>query len=162
MGKVLSEFTNGYPGAISRAVDDIVATFVNKESSADIPFGGPVMMKTDGKGVQNFTCTIAPAAETQAAILGIAVRNGDKTPATYGSNEAAYAPGEMTDVITRGCVVVKVNSGTPKPGGKVYWTTSGFTPTYTQYSVAEITNMRWKSEKDANNNAEAVLIERQI
>ena len=162
MGKVLSDFTNGYPGAISRAVDDIVASFVNKESSASIPFGGPVMMKTDGKGVLNFTCTIAPAAETVTTILGIAVRSGDKTPDTYGSNLASYAPGELTDVITRGSVVVPVASGNPKPGGKVYWSSSGFTPTYTQYAVAEITNMRWKSDKDANNCAEVVLTERMI
>ena len=162
MGKVLSSFTNGFPGAISRAVDDIVTSIVNKESSASIAFGAPVMMKSDGKGVQNFTVTIAPAADTLAAVLGVAVRNGDKTPVTYGSNLAAYAPGELVDVLTRGSVVVPVASGTPKPGGKVYWTSAGFTATYTQYAVAEITNMRWKSEKDANNCAEAVIIERQI
>lgn len=162
MGKVLSKFTNGFPGAISRAIDDIVATFVNKESSANIAFGAPVMMKNDGKGVQNFTCTISTSADTLAAVLGVAVRNGGKTPAAYGSNLAAYAPGEHVDVLTRGCIVVPVNAGSPKPGGKVYWNTSGFTATYTQHAVAEITNMRWKSEKDSNGCAEAVIIERQI
>lgn len=162
MGKVLSEFTNGFPGTISRSIDDIVATFVNKESAVNIDFGAPVMMKTDGKGVQNFTCTISPSADTKVPILGIAVRAGDKTPATYGSSQAAYGPGEQVDVITRGCVVVPVASGTPKVGGKVYWNSNGFTATYTQYSVAEITNMRWRSDKDSNGNAEIVIIERQV
>lgn len=161
MGKVLSAFTNGFPGTVSRAVDDIVASFVSKESTANIAFGAPVMMKSDGSGVLNFTCTISTSAETMLPVLGIAVRTV-KTPETYGGNDPVYAPGEITDVLTRGSIIVKVNSGTPKAGGKVYWTTSGFTATYTQHAVAEITNMRWKGEKDTNGCAEAVLIERQV
>ena len=161
MGKVLTLFTNGNPGAISRSVGDVVTTFVNKESTADIAFGAPVMIETNAMGVVNFTTTIASDADTTAQIHGIAVRTA-KTPDTYGSNVAAYHPGEHVDVLTSGCCVIHIASGSPRPGAKVYWTSAGFTATYTQHAVAEITNMHFKSGKDANGNAEVLISPRII
>lgn len=161
MGKVITTFTNGFPGAISRAVGDVVSTFTNRESSADIAFGAPVMIETNALGVKNFTTTIASDADTLAQIHGIAVRTA-KTPDTYGSNVASYHPGEHVDVLTSGCAVVHVASGSPRPGAKVYWTSAGFTATYTQHAVAEITNMHFKTGKDANGNAEVLLSPRII
>ena len=161
MGKVITVFTNGFPGAISRAVDDVVVSFASRESSADIAFGAPVMISTDALGVVNFTTTIASDADTTAQIHGIAVRTA-KTPDTYGSNVASYHPGEHVDVLTNGSCVVHVASGSPKPGAKVYWTSAGFTATYTQHAVAEITNMHFKSGKDSNGNAEVLISPRII
>ena len=161
MGKVQASFTNGFPGAISRAVGDVVTSFVNKESSADIAFGAPVMINSTAQGVVNFTTTIASDADTTAQIHGIAVRTV-KTPDTYGSNVASYHPGEHVDVITNGSVVVHVASGSPKPGAKVYWTSAGFTATYTQHAVAEITNMHFKTGKDPNGNVEVLISPRII
>ena len=43
MGKVLRKFINGYPGAISRAVDDVVVSLKNA-SGGPIPFGAPVFL----------------------------------------------------------------------------------------------------------------------
>lgn len=161
MGKVLSVFTNGYPGAISRAVDDVVVSFANRESSADIAFGAPVMISSDALGVVNFTTTIDDESDTFAQIHGIAVRTA-KTPDTYGSNLAAYHPGEHVDVLTNGSCVIHIASGSPRPGGKVYWTSAGFTATYTQHAVAEITNMHFKSGKDPNGNVEVLISPRII
>ena len=50
MGKVLSTFDIGWPGAISRSVDDIVISKKNGGSTA-IPFGAPVFLTADGEGV---------------------------------------------------------------------------------------------------------------
>ena len=41
MGKVLNAFGYGYPGAVTRSVDDIVIS-VRNASETDIPFGAPV------------------------------------------------------------------------------------------------------------------------
>jgi len=69
MGKVLNAFTHGYPGAISRAVDDIVISLPNGDSD-EIPFGTPVFLNTAGsKGLK--------PTETSTAdrFAGIAVRS---------------------------------------------------------------------------------------
>ena len=161
MGKVLSVFYNGFPGTVSRAVDQIIASFGNKETENPIPFGGPVMLTSNGNGVLNFTTEIASDQPTAARILGIAIRTS-KTPDGYGESEGRYNPGDVTEVLTRGTCTVKVKSGIPHVGDKVYWTPEGFTPTYTEHQVCEITNMRWKSIADLNNHAEVVITDRSL
>ena len=47
MGKVLDAFGYGYPGAVTRSVDDIVIS-VRNASGVDIPFGAPVFMTENG------------------------------------------------------------------------------------------------------------------
>ena len=49
MGKVLSTFDIGWPGAISRSVDDIVVSLKNAGTDP-IPFGAPVFLTSDGEG----------------------------------------------------------------------------------------------------------------
>ena len=56
MGKVISNFDLGWPGAISRSVDDIVVSLKNN-STAPIPFGAPVFLTDDGSGVEGFSST---------------------------------------------------------------------------------------------------------
>lgn len=41
MGKVLTSFTNGWPGSPSRSVDEIIISMKNG-SDGNIPFGAPV------------------------------------------------------------------------------------------------------------------------
>ena len=43
MGKVLSTFENGWPGAPSRSVDEVITTMKNN-TSAEIPFGAAVFL----------------------------------------------------------------------------------------------------------------------
>ncbi len=51
MGKILSKFDHGWPGTISRAVDDVVVSLKNA-GNADIPFGAPVFLTDDGDAYQ--------------------------------------------------------------------------------------------------------------
>ena len=113
MGKVLASFLNGNPGAISRAVDDIVISRKNG-SGGEIAFGAPVFLKTDGS-VQGYTSSITDATK----FLGFAVRVPDKTPATYMSNLASFAANEPVDILVRGSVIVQIETAAT-PGQQVY------------------------------------------
>jgi len=105
MGKVLSTFKNGLPGAISRSIDDIVEAWKNTGANP-IEFGMPVFRDAANGGVKGFSeFTTAPAAED---FVGFTVRSGVKSPETYGSNVAHYNSGEVMDVLVRGCVVASM------------------------------------------------------
>jgi len=123
MGKVLNAFGYGYPGAITRSVDDIVISIRNA-SETDIPFGAPVFMTENGavpfdlESPQEFT-----------TFLGFAVRVADKTPEAYPTgqmNDAGSAgetgvwkAGDLMEVLVRGSIALASTvSGTR--GGKLY------------------------------------------
>lgn len=152
-GKVLSSFGNGFPGAISRSTDDIVISSANFETSADIAFGAPVVYAQNHKGVINWTST-----STSAQLIGFAVRTA-KTPDTYGSSTASYAPGEIMDVITRGSVAVTVSSGNPVPGGSVYIVkaTGAIVAAADSDNTLELTDCRFRTSKDASGVAELLI-----
>ena len=81
MGKVISGFPNGWAGAISRAVDDIVEAYANVSGTA-IPFGSPVFQDSERTGVTG----IQAGAGTET-FLGFAVRSPAKTPNVYGTED---------------------------------------------------------------------------
>ena len=155
--KILSQFPNGSPGAISRSIDDVVVALPNRGSGA-IKFGDPVFLNNDPAGtVRGFA-----SGDTAAAFAGIAVRNPSKTPSTYGSNLAQYEQGDVTDVLVRGSIIVKLASNTASPaiGGKVYLVATGdkagqFTATATDN--IELPNARFKNSWDLPNCVEVVL-----
>ena len=118
MGKVLSAFTNGFPGAVSRAVDDIIHAWHNMGNDP-IPFGAPVFMNSAKTGV-----IPGSASSLFADFVGFAVRIPAKTPDSYtgqGSDTGSYQPSEMVDTLQRGTIIGKVTGGTPKPMGAVYY-----------------------------------------
>ena len=127
MGKVLSTFDIGWPGAISRSVDDIVVSLKNGGSAA-IPFGAPVFLTSDGEGVVAFSNTASPA-QTFASFVGFAVRSAGKTPDTYPSGQdmssirgvqsGAWNPKEPVEVLVRGTIAAETAVGF-QPGGNVY------------------------------------------
>ena len=94
MGKVLSRFTNGFTGAVSRSVDNIVISMGNA-SGGDIPFGAPVFLQPGENACGVFSAETSSAAD----FVGFAARAAVKAPDTYGSDEAAYAPGDPVDVL---------------------------------------------------------------
>ena len=160
MGKVLSAFNNGYPGSVSRAVDNVITAFANK-SSNPIPFGKAVVLNENKDGVIPFD----PTTHTGDNFLGVAVRNPSKTPDTYGSHTGSYAPGELVDVITRGSVTVEMaNStgglGTPvsiyKSNGKFIATTT------TGENYIPLNNVHLSARADGDNRAEILINTRQI
>jgi len=127
MGKVLSSFDIGWPGAISRSVDDIVVSLKNGGSAA-IPFGAPVFLTADGEGVVGYNPNASPA-QTFASFVGFAVRSAGKTPDTYPARQdmssirndqsGAWNPGEVVEVLVRGTIAVETTVGF-LAGGNVY------------------------------------------
>ena len=119
MGKVQKGFGNGYPGAVSRSVDDIVIS-VKNAGSGDIPFGAPVFLASGGAVPFNTT-----TPQDFEAFRGFAVRIADKTPDTYPSGQnndsqaSAWKPGDIMEVLVRGGIIVEMSSG-GSVGGKMY------------------------------------------
>lgn len=153
-GKVLTFATNGYPGTISRSIDDVVESFANAESTDPILFGYPVVLDATNNGVVNISAD-------NTDVIGIAVRVA-KTNETYGLDDPKYMPKQMVDVIKRGTVVVHVDNGSPVAGGKVYIVkaTGKIRTSADSSNTVEMAGWKFKGGKDANGNAEIVLTER--
>ena len=127
MGKVLSTFDIGWPGAISRSVDDIVVSLKNGGSAA-IPFGAPVFLTADGEGVVAYDPNASPV-QTFASFVGFAIRAASKTPDTYpiqqdmssirSNQSGVWNPKEPVEVLVRGCIAAETSVGF-LPGGDVY------------------------------------------
>ena len=158
MGKVLNGFDNGYPGAISRGVDDIVIPMGTMAFNG-IAFGLPVAYDSTKTGVTPFAAT-----HTAEDFVGIAVRSASKTPSAYGSSQGQYNSQEMVDVLVRGSTVVQCVTGTPAPGGAVYILKANG-----RFSAEAATggtdnvlipNMKFRGTKDSYGYAEAVILER--
>ena len=119
MGKVLNAFGYGYPGAVTRSVDDIVIS-VRNASETDIPFGAPVFMTENGAVPFNLE-----TPQDFTSFLGFAVRVADKTPDTYPAGqfsdpqEGAWHPGDVMEVLVRGGIAVRTAASGVR-GGKVY------------------------------------------
>ncbi len=119
MGKVLSKFTNGYPGAVSRSKDDVIVSLKNAGNSP-IQFGAPVFLYnsvTPG-GVRGFIS----GTTTDADFVGFAVRVPDKTSETWGNgtNAGQWNPGDPVDVLVRGSMAVACGTSSAKMGQQVY------------------------------------------
>lgn len=153
-GKVLNFATNGYPGTISRSIDDVVESFANVEASDPIAFGAVVALDATNNGVVNVDAD-------HLNIIGIAVRVA-KTNNTYGQDDAKYNAKDMVDVIKRGTVVVAVSNGSPAAGGTVHVVkaTGAIRASADSSNTVEMTGWKFKGAKDANGNAEIVLTER--
>ena len=152
-GKVYS-ITNGFPGTISRSIDDVVESFANTESTDAIVFGAPVVLDATNNGVNNISAD-------NTNVIGIAVRVA-KTNNTYGVDDAKYNPKDMVDVIKRGTVVVAVSNGFPAAGGTVHIVkaTGAIRTSQDSTNTIEMSGWKFKGPKDVNGNAEIVLTER--
>ncbi len=150
-GKVLKQFTNGWPGQVSRSIDDIIEAFANKDTAA-IAFGAPVALVSGN---------IKNVSATNTTVIGIACRT-IKTEETYGQGDCKYMPGEMVDVLKRGTVAVYVPTGTPTAGGTVYIVkaTGAFAVAADSTNTIEMAGWKFKGGVDANKVAEIVLTER--
>ena len=162
MGKVLSEFTNGWPGAVSRSVDDIIISMSNG-SNGEIPFGAAVFFVPGENACMPFDPQYA-SDYNFSNFIGITVRSGDKTPNVFGSSEAVFNPGDPVEILTRGAIVLEFGHGVD-PGAKVYIRKSDgafVTDPGTSGSTLELTNVRVKTRSDSDNRAEVVVLERNI
>ena len=150
-GKVLT-WTNGFPGTISRSIDDIIESIASGESTASIAFGAPVAL---------YNGAVVNTSADHTDIIGIAIRTV-KTEETYGGGDPAYKPHEMVDVLKRGSVAVLVSNGSPAAGGKVYVVkaTGAIRTSADSSNTVEMAGWKFKGGKDSNNVAEIVLTER--
>ena len=156
MGKVLSSFTHGFVGAISRSIDDVVTAFANK-SNAAIAFGVPVALDANQVGVVPFD----PSTHTAADFVGITVRTPSKTPDVYGQNVGSYAADDIVDVLTRGHIVVAMD-GNGKLGDAVKIAAAGgFSTAAASTGDVALSNVRVSAAKDAG-LAEVVLTTRNL
>lgn len=113
-GKAIGKnFDLGYAGNVSRNRDTVIVARVVKEETESILFGQAVVLNEDN------TIQKIGADNTQEQCIGIAVREVKQTT-NYITSEGAYHAGDACSILTRGCITVKCNKGTPKAGGKVY------------------------------------------
>lgn len=150
-GKVL-KFTNGYPGAVTRSIDDIIESFANGEASDPILFGAPVALNA-GKVVN--------VSATYNDVIGVAVRTV-KTEETYGGNDPQYKAKDMVDVIKRGTVAMVVPAAlTVAAGDPVFIVkATGALAKAADSTNTVATGWKFKGPKDDNNVVEVVLCER--
>ena len=159
MGKVLGTFTNGFTGAVSRSIDNIIVSMKNG-SGGEIPFGAPVFLAHGENACRTFDAQDSAAA----AFLGFAARAAVKAPDVYGSSEASYSVGDPVDVLVRGSVILRF-AGPALPGGSVYIRKSDgalVTEAGGEGSALKLPNVTVRTAADGSGRAEAVLTSRNI
>jgi len=152
----------GFAGTISRQIDAIVEALTNKEDSAAIEFGAPVVLSSANDGVVNWG-----SGNSATDFVGIAVRE-IKTENTYGLGDAKYNAGDVVNVLTRGSISVvctKDSTATHDPvkNGAVYIRkASGKFVAYSESSdTVELSGVVWaQNGLDANGIAEIVILDR--
>ena len=157
MGKVLSTFRNGFPGAVSRSADDVILSLRNA-SGGPVSFGAPVFLVAGENACRAFDA----ASATSAAFLGIAVRIPDKTPDTYGSNLGSYAPNDPVDILVRGSVVLKFTGAVPPNAGVYIRKSDGAVMAVAgeEGTSLQLPNVTVRTPRDSGACAEVVLTKR--
>jgi len=162
MGKVLDRFNNGWPGAASRAIDEIIISMKNG-SSGNIPFGAPVFFQSATNSCAPFDPSSA-ASFTADNFLGFTVRSGVKTPEVYGSNEGVFTVHDPVEILVRGSIVLAFDEGAD-PGASVYIRKSDgafVTEAGSAGTTIELPNARVRTFSDADYRAEVVISARNL
>ena len=159
MGKVIREFVTGFPGSVSRSLDNVIISLRN-DGDVPIPFGAPVFQAPGDNACRPFNAETS----TQAAFLGFAVRDPDKTPDTYGENAGCFQPNDAVDVLVRGSTVLTF-SGSTAPGSSVYIRKSDggiVSSPGGEGTTLQLPNATVRSTRDSQNRAEVVLLKRNL
>ena len=164
MGKVLSKFTNGWPGTVSRVKDDVIVSLKNVGQTA-IQYGDPVFLHngvTPG-GVRGFIS----GTTTENEFVGVAVRVPDKTPETWGNNENAgeFKVGEAVDVLVRGSVTIACGTSSAKIGNPLYIRKTDaalVTNPGTEGSTVPVPDTYIRTQRDSAYNCEVVVTRRHL
>ncbi len=159
MGKVIRSFRNGNPGAISRAVDDIIISMRNASGGA-IAFGAPVFLAAGENACTGFDA----ATSASAAFLGFAVRAADKTPDEYGSSTGEFLPGDPVDILVRGSTVLAFE-GAAAVGSSVYIRKSDgriVTSAGSEGTTVQLPNVTVRTPRDSGRCAEVVVTKRNL
>ena len=159
MGKVLIDFNNGFTGAVSRSIDNVIVAMKNG-SGEEISFGAPVFLQSGSSACVPFD------AETSSAdnFLGFAVRVPDKTPDVYGSDEGFFTAGDPVEVLVRGSTVLQF-ANYVNPGSKVYIRKSDgaiVAAAGSEGTTLLLPNVTVRTVSDNHNRAEVVLTKRNL
>lgn len=151
---------HGYAGSYARQPDAVTNTYPLQ--SGTLTFGAAAALKNGALTAFGVGCT----AEN---FIGIAARE-IKTATTYRDQSAGeYLQGEAVSVMTRGCVSVGCNIGSPVTGGKVYirvlanaakptGVIGGLEAEVDGSNVLLLPNCRWQTGIDANKIAEMHIL----
>ena len=159
MGKVLSNFRNGYPGAVSRSIDQIIVSMRNA-SGGDVAFGAPLFLA----GGENACTGFDASASASEGFVGFAVRAADKTPDTYGSSLAVYHADDPVDVLVRGSTVLEFD-GAAAPGNSVYIRKADgkiVTSAGAEGTTLALPGVTVRTSRDSSQRAEVVLTSRNL
>ncbi len=165
MGKVQNIFGNGFAGAVSRSIDDIIIS-VKNAGNTDIAFGSPVFLVSDG--AVGFDTT---SPQDFSTFLGFAVRVADKTPDSYPEGQfgdasaGVWHAGDVMEVLVRGSLAAKL-AANGDPGDSIYIRKSDgrLTPVAgSSGSTVQLTNVHIRRPRDSYGmNAELTVTERNI
>ena len=159
MGKVLGTFTNGFVGAASRSIDNVIISMKNG-NGGEIPFGAPVFQVSGENSCRAFD----ESTSTDANFLGFAVRVPDKTPETYDGNEGVFKVGDPVEVLVRGSVVLQF-AAMAQPGASVYIRKADgvlVTSAGSSGTTLELPNVKVRTMADNNRRAEVVVLKRNL
>lgn len=110
--KVIGKALQGaYPGSVSRSGDQLIQA---RTAAEIIKFGAPLKFDSANNQYKNIE-----AGDGASDIIGFAVR-AIKQALTYQTQADEYPANSDIDALTRGFIAVKVASGSPALGGKVY------------------------------------------
>ncbi len=152
---------NGFVGQTAFAGDELISPRAVLSSSAEIPFGFPVVSGAGG------TYAAWGATNVDGNLIGISHFNV-RQPVSYPSTDYAYQPGQVCDAMVRGAIVVACTNGTPAVDGAVYCRVAAaagrpigaFEAAADGANSVTIANLAWASTKDANGNAVVLIKER--
>ena len=162
MGKVLESFGNGWPGSVSRSVDNVIISLANG-SGGNIPFGAPVFLVSGSNACAPFDPAHA-STFSMDNFIGFAVRSADKTPNVFGSNEAVFKQNDLVEILVRGATVLEIEDGAD-PGSAVYIRKSDgviVAEAGTSGSTIALTNVRVKTASDDASRSEIIVLERNL
>ena len=167
MGRVQQSFINGYPGAVSRSIDDVIISIRNA-SGADIAYGTPLFITNDGAAPFDLS-----SPQDFDDFLGFAVAPNDKTPYEYQetqhaqqfSQQSVWKAGDVMEVLVRGSIVIRMATAALF-GDKIYLRKSDgqLTPNPgTSGTTICLENVRVRGTRDTLNSAtEVVVTERNV
>ena len=159
MGKVLHNFQNGYPGAVSRSADNVIISLRNA-SGGEVAFGSALFHVSGERACRSFNASTS----TPESFVGFAVRAADKTPETYGSNQAVFKANEPVDVLVRGSTVLSFESSAT-PGASVYIRKADgkfVTSAGSEGTTILLPGVTVISARDSSRCAEVVITERNL
>lgn len=107
----------GFKGMYSRTPDDITFAKITNASSANIPFGVPVVQNTNNT-VSSPSTVVMTTSNFGGFALAIVKQLNNYSPSD--TTSGYYAANDMCDVLKRGNMITELVHGTPTAGGQVY------------------------------------------